>query len=277
MKQLLSIVTILCLVAIVSLVSCGKDDDVPVITMTGFTVDVDENPESGDPLGTVSGTSSDGASVRFSLVSESVTGAFSVDELTGDIQVGDASLFDFEANATLSAVIRGSVGGATQETDILINLVDVPFLFVGNADPTNFTEEIEFISNNLMGTKYTVSAPGELSGLGLIGRNTTGQVQMALYTDNNGAPGDFVAETVTGTLGSTDHIVLSINPPVNLNAGDYWIMAVYEINGNHTHRNTASEDTYFTPLAFGDPIPGSAASFQSFQGGAFTYYLSFTE
>lgn len=277
MKQLLSIITILSLGAIVALVSCGKDDDVPVITMTGFTTDIDENPASGDPLGTVSGTSSDGASVRFSIASESVAGAFTVDELTGDIQVNDASIFDFETNATLSAVIRGSVGGVTQETDILVNLIDVTFLFVGNYDPTGFTEDPNFSANNLLGTKYTVSVPGELNGLGLIGRNTAGQVKMALYADNQGAPGDFVAETVTGTLDSTDPITLSINPPVNLNPGDYWVMAVYETTGDHTYRNTTSEETYYTQLAFGDPIPGSAANFQSYPGGAYTYYMSFTE
>ena len=97
----------------------GGDDDiqivttpevvVPVITASNLSSSINENPEVGSAIGTVQASVTSG-SLQYSLVSQSVSGALTVNASTGEVTVADASPFDFETLQTLTAVIRISSG-----------------------------------------------------------------------------------------------------------------------------------------------------------------------
>lgn len=115
--------------------ACSKDNDggtsplvtaptVVTITASNFTATVAENMAQGAVLGTVQASASSG-SLNYTIVSQSVTGALSVDATTGAITVGDPVAFDFEAQTTLSATVRITAGTTTEEITITITLTDV--------------------------------------------------------------------------------------------------------------------------------------------------------
>ena len=128
---------ILLLAAIVIFQQCGKGDDgggdpygtpntepaVVTITASNFTTNFIENPEEGATIGTIQASASSG-SVRFSIVSQSESGAISINATTGQITVASASLFDFETLTVISAVVRVTSGSVTKDVTATINIVD---------------------------------------------------------------------------------------------------------------------------------------------------------
>jgi hypothetical protein len=140
-------------------VSLQKEPD-PIITTEDFSVTIDENPEPGTELGTIT-ASSDKGTMTFSLKSESVAGAFSVEETTGEISVLDADKFDFENNTSLSAVIVVKNGDVEKDVNVTVNLqkiiwegAPVAFTKTHNADWTlpanqdNITNKVIFTRQN---------------------------------------------------------------------------------------------------------------------------------
>lgn len=127
---------ILLLAAIVIFQQCGKGDDggdpygtpntepaVVTITASDFTINFIENPEEGATIGTIQASASSG-SVRFSIVSQSESGAISINATTGQITVANASLFDFETLTVISAVVRVTSGSVIKDVTATINIVD---------------------------------------------------------------------------------------------------------------------------------------------------------
>lgn len=135
MKKLTSSIVMLLLSLLV--LQCGKGEDgggsdyptpnpSPTITITAsdFSVTIAENPAAGAVLGTVQANASSG-SVSFAITSQSVAGAIAINASTGELTVANASLFDFETQSTLTAVVRASSGGSTDDATITITLTDV--------------------------------------------------------------------------------------------------------------------------------------------------------
>ena len=119
------------------LFQCGKADDDggdsqppstdPIqitVTATDFSVTIAENPADNAVLGTVQANASSG-SVSFAITSQSLAGAIAINASTGELTVANASLFDFETQSTLTAVVRASSGGSTDDATITITLTDV--------------------------------------------------------------------------------------------------------------------------------------------------------
>ncbi|MDB4643534.1 cadherin repeat domain-containing protein [Flavobacteriaceae bacterium] len=112
----------------------GGDDDiqivttpevvVPVITAANLSSTINENPDVGAAIGTVQASASSG-SLQYSLVSQSVNGALSVNASTGAVTVADASLFDFETIQVITAVIRVTVGSITEDVNVTVSITDV--------------------------------------------------------------------------------------------------------------------------------------------------------
>ena len=136
MKKLISPIVILLLSLLV--LQCGKGEDgggsdyptpnpSPTITITAsdFSVTIAENPAAGAVLGTVQASASSGASVGFAITSQSVAGAITINATNGELTVADASLFDFETQTTLTAVVRVSAGSVTEDVNVTITLTDV--------------------------------------------------------------------------------------------------------------------------------------------------------
>lgn len=113
----------------VFLFSCSSDDDTTnqsiEISVEDFETTINENPEANQVLGSITASTNQGELV-FSLLEETPNGAFNLDEDTGELSVNDASLFDFDSNPTLTAIAQVENNGTTVNSNILINLVNVP-------------------------------------------------------------------------------------------------------------------------------------------------------
>ena len=94
------------------------------VTASNFTTNFNENPTNGATIGSIQASTNSG-SVRFSIVSQSDSGAISINTTTGQITVADASLFDYESRMLITAVVRVSSGSVSEDITVTINLVDV--------------------------------------------------------------------------------------------------------------------------------------------------------
>ncbi|WP_052467058.1 T9SS type A sorting domain-containing protein [Psychroserpens damuponensis] len=146
----------------------------------------------------------------------------------------------------------------------------------GNFEVSPEFDTFGISANYLLGTKHTLSQPGTLNAINYIGNGTGAQVQMVVYDDNNGVPNNLMrASSVRLVLGGRQSIRVI---PVDLPAGDYWIMAFYDVPGNHSNVNTnaTGNDIYYKSLAFGSPLPFNASDFSTFSGQDFLYALEVT-
>ena len=147
---------------------------------------------------------------------------------------------------------------------------------IGNSDGTdpNFIPG-NILPNYLLGVSFNLSQVGVLHSLNMIGNGTGANFQMAIYDDNAGVPNNLVTSTAISSVG-TGIMSLPVTP-VQLAAGDYWIMAVYDNNGSSTnHSNVNYSATgkvvYYDDLPFGNPIPNNASGFLSYTDQDFLYF-----
>ncbi|WP_052467057.1 T9SS type A sorting domain-containing protein [Psychroserpens damuponensis] len=147
---------------------------------------------------------------------------------------------------------------------------------IGDSINTPNHENANFSPNNLLGTKYTLLQEGTLNSINLIGNGTYANVQMAVYSDNNGDPDNLIASSEVHKV-RTGKVTLPVTPIV-IPPGDYWIMAVYDSAGQHTKRDVTSTDNvvHYKSLNFGEEIPPNASGFSSFIGQEFLYFLDIT-
>ena len=145
---------------------------------------------------------------------------------------------------------------------------------LGNAVTKDFETDI-FYPNYLLGGKYTLEESKTLNAIKLIGNGTGAKAQMALYDDYNGKPHHLLVATKTARV--TASVVKFEVSPIVLEAGDYWVMAVYDQPGNHTYINfdAIENEVYYSPLTFGEEIPVDASEFRLFKGQDYTHFLSF--
>ncbi|NQY29442.1 MAG: hypothetical protein HRT69_08220 [Flavobacteriaceae bacterium] len=98
-------------------------NNVNELSIQDFTTAIDENPTNGDSLGTVQ-ANGDGT-LSYSIISQTPTGALSINASTGELTVTDATLFDFETNPTITANISVDNSVSTETSVITINLNDL--------------------------------------------------------------------------------------------------------------------------------------------------------
>ncbi|MFD0862077.1 cadherin repeat domain-containing protein [Sungkyunkwania multivorans] len=120
MKKTLKFTNLFMLALSLIIFSCSDDDSVE-ITLEDLTVTIDENPISGQIIGTIEvmGTSSP----DFSISSQTPNGALAIDNSSGELTVADAALFDFETNPVITATV--SAVGAANSATVTINLTNV--------------------------------------------------------------------------------------------------------------------------------------------------------
>ena len=130
-----------------------NDVDEAEITANDFTGTIDENPTNGDVIGIVNTSHSEGGSLAYSLVSQSVAAALNIDVNTGQLTVADASAFDYETNTSITAVYEASdpVSGAAPKTaNITITINDVAessWETIGTAGFTAQARHVELVMN----------------------------------------------------------------------------------------------------------------------------------
>ncbi len=109
---------------VILILSCGKEDDEPVLNTTDFTTTIDENPGIGQSLGDISASTNQG-SLTFSLTSQEPSGAFIIDASSGNLTVAEPDEFDYEFRESLSAVVNVSNGALSKTVNVLVLLNDV--------------------------------------------------------------------------------------------------------------------------------------------------------
>ncbi|NQY06650.1 MAG: cadherin repeat domain-containing protein, partial [Flavobacteriaceae bacterium] len=128
----------LSVITITILFSCANDDDTNqanVISLEDLTAVIDENPTNGQVIGNVVATQTiGGATLDYTIDSQSPSGALAINSSTGEMTVADNTLFDFETNQIITATV--SLAGGTNTANVTINLNNLPDLLV------NYTETI---------------------------------------------------------------------------------------------------------------------------------------
>jgi len=163
MKTKNLIISILIVSLFIGMSSCSSDsnDDNQTniaVTTSDFTTSINENPVNGQVIGVVEGTTNQG-SVAFSITEQTPSGAFTIDNTTGELMVADASIFDFEVNQTITGIVKVANGSVFENSNVVINIIDVNEVNIFNGNVTlNSQQEVDdFGSHNYTGiTGYLV-------------------------------------------------------------------------------------------------------------------------
>jgi hypothetical protein len=259
----------LSLISMIFFSGCKKDED-PLLMVSDFSVYMDEHPSAGKVIGNVIAGSSEG-DLEFTLKSSLPAGSLTVNNETGVLSVYDAGLFDYEVNPEITGVVTVKCNGVKKDCNITIYLNDIEII-AGNDDIEGYFSQSVPISV-MIGTRYSLTTPGTLMSLNLIGRNTGAGVQMGIYEDNSGIPGDLITTTSIGQVNNWGVISLPTDP-LELEAGNYWIFANFSATGLHIWAATApGKVMYFKNLTFGNPFPSNGSSFTIDHNYDFAFYM----
>ncbi len=121
MRNLIKITFLALLIA--SSTSCSEDEPPLVPSASNVITTINENPEDDLSIGTITTNLPD--NVTYTLTSESVSGAFSINNATGEVTVNDTSVFDFETNPIIIGVVTVSNGAESVITNITVTLENV--------------------------------------------------------------------------------------------------------------------------------------------------------
>jgi hypothetical protein len=118
----------LALILVFFIQSCeDSNDDLNneiTISISDFTISIDENPIADLSLGTVQATTNLG-NISFSILEQTPNQAIEINETTGEITVLNENLFDYESNPTITGIVRADNSGISQTANITINLNDI--------------------------------------------------------------------------------------------------------------------------------------------------------
>jgi hypothetical protein len=104
-----------------------EDPIINEVSASDLMVSIEENPMQDQLIGTIQATT-DSGSLSFSFDQQSHPGALSLANDTGELSVADPSFFDFEINQTITAVVNVSNGDNSAESNIIINIEDIPIV-----------------------------------------------------------------------------------------------------------------------------------------------------
>jgi len=140
-----------------------------------------------------------------------------------------------------------------------------------NIGTTNDFALQDMSANYLIGNQYYLAENGVLRSINMIGNHTGTNVQMAVYTDNAGRPGNLVMAANAGlVVGGTVTFPVT---PTQLYPGNYWIMAVFSASGEATFGDGGYVASYYEVLNFGSPMPNTFTSTQHYYSSALCYFL----
>ncbi|MBN2867351.1 MAG: cadherin repeat domain-containing protein [Flavobacteriaceae bacterium] len=124
MKHVFKFTRTLFLASLLLIVSCSNDDDATtvVINLQDVEVTINENPTNGDVIGTVQSNSS--SSLNYSITSQTPAGALAINANTGELTVADATLFDYETNPSITAIVAATGAENTANVTITVNNVN---------------------------------------------------------------------------------------------------------------------------------------------------------
>ncbi len=115
---------------VLGMASCSEDavkeleEDIIEVEVEDFVGSINDGAKEGDLIGTITASTTLGE-LTYSLKSESVSGAFSVGEATGELSVGDATIFDYQTNPSLTGVVTVVNGDIEKEVNLTITVAGV--------------------------------------------------------------------------------------------------------------------------------------------------------
>ncbi|MCB0495071.1 MAG: cadherin domain-containing protein [Cyclobacteriaceae bacterium] len=95
-------------------------NNVNELSIQDFSGAIDENPNNGQPIGTVQATG-DGT-LAYSITSQIPAGALSINASTGELIVADSSAFDYEINTSVTATILVDNSVSTETASVTIEI-----------------------------------------------------------------------------------------------------------------------------------------------------------
>jgi hypothetical protein len=119
--------------------SCSSDDESNALPASNNTIEtsINEKPSSGDVVTTI--TSNLTGDLTFSLTSESISNAFTMDSNSGELRVAAWQVFDYEVNPVITATVNISNGSEFENKAIAVNInnLDDIWLFL-NTSRSNY-------------------------------------------------------------------------------------------------------------------------------------------
>ncbi|MDX2001867.1 MAG: cadherin domain-containing protein [Chitinophagales bacterium] len=142
---------------------------------------INENSTNGATVGTLTATDVDANSViTYSIVSQSVAGAFAIDQNTGEVTVADASVLDFESNASITFTVRVSDGTYTADALVTVSLVDVNELPTITGTTIVTDEDVAILVGNQLSPSMFSDPDGNLpTGVKIVSLPINGQLTIA--------------------------------------------------------------------------------------------------
>lgn len=149
------------------------------------TLQMDENPNIGQVITTVSATLTAG-SPSYSIKSSSPNNAFELTTTSGEVRVKDNTLFDFEINPSLSIVVSVSNGTDVDEATITVNLNNI-------LEEVNTQDESVSMDENPSNGRHVVT---------VMGTTDLGSVTFSLASES--VAGAFAIDATSGRLTVAD-------------------------------------------------------------------------
>lgn len=125
------------------------NETVITVNTSDFSTSMDENPSSGALIGTIEGSTNLGE-VSFSISEQTPMDAMEIDPVTGELTVLDVTVFDYETNETITAIVKVENGAVFEESTVTIDIndVDEENIFYGDIILLTQEELDDFGSNN---------------------------------------------------------------------------------------------------------------------------------
>ncbi|WP_108807442.1 cadherin domain-containing protein [Aquimarina spinulae] len=191
------------ILAVIS-IGCTSDDDTPVIettiTVKDFETTIDENPTTGQELGTIDVTTNQGT-LTYAFKSEEPANAFDIDTKTGKLTIKNATLFDYETKVILTATVLIKNGDLTKEAKVTIHLNDI--------EDSNIT--VKDFETTIDENPTTGQELGTIEA-------TTDQGELTYSLKNETPEGAFAIDTKTGKLTVKDATLFDYETRTSLTA-----------------------------------------------------------
>jgi hypothetical protein len=129
-------------------------------------------------------------------------------------------------------------------------------------------------SNYLLGQKLTLDEDASLEGFGVITKSPDAVVRFALYADGGGFPTNLLVESEASEplLVGVNEVGL-LSDPVDLAAGDYWVMAVYAGRIFVGEDPSTQVRTFYRAMNAAADMPATFGGGSSYMDNPFNYYV----
>jgi hypothetical protein len=204
----------------------------PYFTSNNYNFNINEHSNIGTNIGQVFALDTENDTIVYSIVSGNENGIFSINSLTGRINVANSELLNFETNNQHILTVRATESETIQEfyseIDVTINVLDTNYEFseeaylfeIDELDENNTavgSVEAEILDTIDVESTYYKIVSGNGDGIFNI-NSTSGQITII---DNTNLDGNQIYNLVIGASENIDSPVLkSVNATINVANAD---------------------------------------------------------